>query len=229
MSSVSIENKHISNSESTTSDKCRKKHRRRSKRRKVSDPTVTNISNLLSASLHLISPKESKFSKNDTKLSNTSEGANIIVTISDSVSTETSDLENGKTIEEANSINFVNNESSEQDLILASPNENQEKTQSKNAFEFMMESSRKSIGRNSPGKDLDKDIVVVSGEVKNKLLARKFLFERWSTMKGSKKRKVEEKEREVCVKQKLEKRAKLMKRMLSIDDEVIHRKIRTPK
>ncbi|KAK9723346.1 ATPase family associated with various cellular activities (AAA) [Popillia japonica] len=93
----------------------------------------------------------------------------------------------------------------------------------------MMESSRKSIGRNSPGKDLDKDIVVVSGEVKNKLLARKFLFERWSTMKGSKKRKVEEKEREVCVKQKLEKRAKLMKRMLSIDDEVIHRKIRTPK
>ncbi|KAI4456118.1 chromosome transmission fidelity factor 18 [Holotrichia oblita] len=228
MSSVSIENNPLHNSKSSASDKCRKKHRKRSKRRKVSDPTVTNISNLLSASLHLISPKECKSSKNERSQCNTPEGADI-VTISDSVSAETSDLENGRITEETDKINVENEEFVDQDLLLASPNENLAKTQSKNAFEFMMESSRKSIGRNSPGKEPDRDIVIVNGDVKNKLLARKFLFEKWATMKGSKKRKVEEKEREVYVKHKLEKRAEIMKKMLSIDDEIIPRRMKARK
>ncbi|KAI4456113.1 chromosome transmission fidelity factor 18 [Holotrichia oblita] len=48
-------------------------------------------------------------------------------------------------------------------------------------------------------------------------------------MKGSKKRKVEEKEREVYVKHKLEKRAEIMKKMLSIDDEIIPRRMKARK
>ncbi|GJQ73379.1 hypothetical protein Trydic_g13745 [Trypoxylus dichotomus] len=161
------ENAEVKSSGTSKEDKPIKKHKKRSKKRKLSDPTVTNISNLLSSTLNLISPKEN--SSNSKRLSNTS-GENICSTKKCEIAED--------------SIANINKSCPSPDLTDMTPNEGRSKIHSKNAFEFMMESSRKSIGRNSPGKDPDKNLVIPNDENKQKLLARKYIFEKWASIKG---------------------------------------------
>lgn len=82
-----------------------------------------------------------------------------------------------------------------------------------NAFDVMMESRTKSIGRNSPGREkTEEDKVVVN---KEKLSARKSLLQTWADKKGGLKRKRIEEETEEIIKIKLENRADKFKKMLT--------------
>lgn len=85
-----------------------------------------------------------------------------------------------------------------------------------NAFQIMMESRHKSIGRNSPGKeakDDPEDQIMKSGK-KETLSVRKNLLQEWADKKGGVKRKREEEETEIVIKRKLEKRKRRLKKLL---------------
>ncbi|KAK4874504.1 hypothetical protein RN001_013864 [Aquatica leii] len=96
----------------------------------------------------------------------------------------------------------------------------------KNAFTFMMDNRHKSIGQNSPGKEIEQldESFEIKSEKKKKLLERKTLFQDWADQKGGKKRKIEDKERGVIIEKKLEKRSKLFKKMLKISEEGLNEK-----
>lgn len=85
-----------------------------------------------------------------------------------------------------------------------------------NAFQFMMESRTKSIGRNSPGKEKPNETDDVSKSAKKeRLSARKNLLQKWADKKGGLKRKRAEEETEEAIKTKLKKRTDRMKNLLS--------------
>lgn len=89
-----------------------------------------------------------------------------------------------------------------------------------NAFQFMMESRAKSIGHNSPGKEKTIEIPDENeSAAREKRLARKTLFQEWSDRKGGLKRKRKEQETDEIIKEKLEKRAERLKRMLKSEVE----------
>ncbi|KAF5269602.1 hypothetical protein FQR65_LT05941 [Abscondita terminalis] len=88
----------------------------------------------------------------------------------------------------------------------------------KNAFDFMMDSRSKSIGQNSPGKDLEQadECCEAKNERRKKLSDRKDMLKAWAERKGSKKREIEDRERGVVIERKLEERSKRLKKMLKI-------------
>ncbi|XP_031352917.1 ATPase family AAA domain-containing protein 5 isoform X2 [Photinus pyralis] len=90
-----------------------------------------------------------------------------------------------------------------------------------NAFTFMMDSRNKSIGQNSPGKEIKhgEDSVEIVSENKKKLLTRKLLFEEWADRKGAKKRKMEYVEKGFIIEEKLSTRAKRLKKLLNVNKE----------
>lgn len=93
---------------------------------------------------------------------------------------------------------------------------NSSKKSNKNAFTLMMDSRNKSIGSNSPGKErvvneLDLEIV---NEKKNVKVKRNLLLQKMAEAKGSVKRKEMEEYMEKCVKDKMDKRAERLKKMI---------------
>lgn len=89
-------------------------------------------------------------------------------------------------------------------------------TPKKNAFEFMMNARNKSIGTNSPGKDLGS----VSKEKKKSPVIdaekakRKLMLEEWADRKGGAKRKIREDESGEYINNQMDKRAKRLKKLL---------------
>jgi hypothetical protein len=99
------------------------------------------------------------------------------------------------------------------------------------AFQFMMNSRHKSIGRNSPGREIDdSDDFIGNVPVKKQMQGRKKMLESWAEAKGALKRKREYEEIGNCIDRKLVKRGEKLKKMLKIechsDDEVITKKKR---
>ncbi|KAJ8948651.1 hypothetical protein NQ318_022719 [Aromia moschata] len=95
------------------------------------------------------------------------------------------------------------------------------KTAKLNAFQLMMESRNKSIGQNSPGKELSEDEKIPqSSEYKEKLSVVKNLLQDWAEKKGASKRKRDEEDKEKIINHKLKKRARRLKRLLKVDEPV---------
>ena len=94
-----------------------------------------------------------------------------------------------------------------------------EKKKLKNAFQFMMEVRNRSIGQNLSGKDAQLVQSDVSFEDKQKLVARRAVFEKWANNKGGLKRKMEEEEKDILIKQKLKLRARRLKKLLNVSTE----------
>ncbi|KAF5293771.1 hypothetical protein FQA39_LY03256 [Lamprigera yunnana] len=90
----------------------------------------------------------------------------------------------------------------------------------KNAFTFMMHNRYKSIGQNSPGKEGEEieESDEAKLEKKRTLLCRRRMFEEWAERKGGKKRKVEDVEKGIIIEKKLRRRAKRLRKMLSINE-----------
>lgn len=81
-----------------------------------------------------------------------------------------------------------------------------------NAFEVLMNARNKSIGSNSPGKEVTgpEEAATPTRNIK-----RKLLLQEWADRKGGNKRKVEEESRAAYVEEQLERRAKRFKKMLT--------------
>lgn len=94
-----------------------------------------------------------------------------------------------------------------------------------NAFQFMMNNRHKSIGRNSPGREITVNEPNEEAVSKKVLKERKSRLENWSDAKGAAKRKREYEEIGNCINYKLEKREKKLRKMLKIDtqsdDEIV--------
>ncbi|KAJ8922997.1 hypothetical protein NQ315_001545, partial [Exocentrus adspersus] len=95
-------------------------------------------------------------------------------------------------------------------VVVLSEEETKPKNNKLNAFQYMMESRHKSLGRNSPGKDISED-------------EKKICYKIGTRKKGAAKRKREEEQMET-INYKLEKRRKRMKKLLG--GEAV---VRTPK
>ncbi|CAG9856580.1 unnamed protein product [Phyllotreta striolata] len=93
----------------------------------------------------------------------------------------------------------------------------------KNAFQFMMESRNRSIGTNSPGRQLEEE-PGSNCKDRDKLKARRQVFSNWADQKGAAKRKRFEEEKDVIIEKKLNKRAKRLKKLLKVDNEEVSSK-----
>lgn len=104
-----------------------------------------------------------------------------------------------------------------------------------NAFDFMMNRRHKSIGRNSPGRELNANEPCdkIVGKDKNTARSRKAFLANWAEAKGASKRKREYDEVGKCIEIKLKKREKNFKRMLNINhndsDKVISKRKKVPR
>lgn len=175
----------------------RKKKKKKAKRK----PSVE----LLSTSLSIISPNTTVNDQSQIQNQSSERGKREIIEKSNEKNVLTAKLDNTLILED--------------DETNPSTPPKDEPLKSKNAFEFMMKSRNKSIGQNSPGKDLPKDDNKTGDEkeLKEVLSARKKLFQSWVDKKGAFKRKREEEEKDEVINYKLQKRAKRMKRLLKID------------
>ncbi|XP_056638276.1 enhanced level of genomic instability 1 [Diorhabda sublineata] len=187
--------------------------KKRKKKRKHSDPAITDVAQLLTDNL--------KFSPNNitqTKLiSLENTPKNEVVTTDDIlINTKENKRSNvaGGIIKECK-LKISNNSPLEIDSIKRETKEN--KTCKLNAFQFMMDKRNKSIGSNSPGKHLDKELPLDEGKNKEKLAARRHLFSNWSELKGGEKRKRLEQEKDEIIKHKLNERTKRFKKLLKVD------------
>ncbi|XP_050352059.1 enhanced level of genomic instability 1 [Nymphalis io] len=88
------------------------------------------------------------------------------------------------------------------------------------AFKLLMDSRNKSIGSNSPGKEKSNDgSIVLEIEEKKAIKAKRVLsLQKMAEDKGALKKKEMEEFREICIKQKMLKRAELFKDMLTKND-----------
>lgn len=161
--------------------------RKRKKKRKVSDPAVRDVTELLSTNLKLISPSKTPESKN----------VNLDVDFS------------GRVIKEIPPTPMKEN----------TP-KNSASIPKRDAFQFMMERRNRSIGLNSPGKELDKDTNNIDNiDNKAKLASRRHIFSNWSDKKGAIKRKRFEEEKDEIIEHKLSKRARRLKNLLNVEEE----------
>lgn len=118
---------------------------------------------------------------------------------------------NGILINTSNS-NLLDNETGHDDKL----------KQKVNAFTFMMNQRHKSIGENSPGKEIEQveEPPEIKLQYKKKLQARKTTFEEWSNRKGAKEKQAIYKEKGIIIEKKLEKRAKRLKKMLTTNNSI---------
>ncbi|XP_066137762.1 enhanced level of genomic instability 1 [Euwallacea fornicatus] len=207
----------ISNSELRKDDDLTDKGKQRKSKKKrnslkLSDAKETNIAKLHSVGLSVTSP-------NTSGIITTSEESNSL-----SLESLTSTRDGNETLEsisnfgsQAEEINtFV--KTNLDNHILIAKNKLEELDESKvtpkvNAFQFLMNSRNNIIGSNSEGKPFNK-LENSPTEEKSKLKARKSLFEAWANEKGASKRLRDDEDIEQCINQKLEKRAKRLKRLL---------------
>ncbi|XP_023020716.2 enhanced level of genomic instability 1 isoform X1 [Leptinotarsa decemlineata] len=175
----------------------RKKSKRRKtdKHRKLSDPAVKTVTELFSTSCCLLSPNQQS-----------AEGVNLIQT-----ETEEEDVENVKLI---GNISFKENQQNSDSEPFTLKDD--KKSIKPNAFQFMMDSRNKSIGMNSPGKEIQEE---KSEDIpkKDKLIARKNLLSMWADKKRASKRKRTEEEIDEIISYKLDKRAKRLQKLLKAE------------
>lgn len=105
------------------------------------------------------------------------------------------------------------NNSLNENTITPSSQSSEVKSQStSNAFEFMMTARYKSIGTNSPGKELpNKDVKVPDRE---KSVKRKLMLEEWADRKGRAKKRLNDAADDECIDMKMEKRATRLRTLL---------------
>ncbi|CAH1991030.1 unnamed protein product [Acanthoscelides obtectus] len=256
----------VNNEEHVNAVTKKKRKSKKAKLRKLSDPAVKGITELMSSNLAIISPntsaaetqsvhnddiagaelednienliseetggsdketgicvkiKASKFSKirtpgnenstesstinRDTKISSNKSsitGASNSSGCNDSESVEVETIGNLSIIVDAE-----DSSSSESQFV------NGGKAKVVNAFQFLMDSRFKTIGSNTPGKEVDNEILK-NDESKEKLSARKHILSNWAEKKGASKRKREEAEKDEVINYKLKKRAKRLKKLL---------------
>lgn len=90
-----------------------------------------------------------------------------------------------------------------------------DKTPKKNAFEFMMNARNRSIGANSPGKELNSSTDLSTASTDINKVKRKLMLEEWANRKGGAKRKATEIENEEYIDRQMKKRAKRLKKLIS--------------
>ncbi|XP_066261777.1 enhanced level of genomic instability 1 [Euwallacea similis] len=215
-STLEIETKVISNSELRTDDLTEKGTQRKIKKKKnslkFSDPKAKNVAKLHSSRLNLISHNTSGIitisqesdSSTLESLSSTGDGNGTLE--------GTSNLGS-----QAEAVNTFAKENLDNHPLITK-NNLEELDESKftpkiNAFQFLMNSRNNIIGSNSEGKPFNK-LENAPTEEKSKLKARKSLFEDWANEKGASKRLRDDEDIEQCINQKLEKRAKRLKKLL---------------
>ncbi|CAG9828895.1 unnamed protein product [Diabrotica balteata] len=226
-----------------------KKKRRKKKKRKVSDPAVRDVTQLLSENL--------KFSPNNSgHTKRASANGSFIKSVVQETENSTyspmkmkenkpdncrnglikeSKLKNIKTasaVELNLEVNSNGNKTLEADVQEISDElivNSAQKNNKVNAFQFLMDRRNKSIGMNSPGKELGKDSVVEEQENKEKLAARRDLFMNWSEQKGGAKRKRIEEEKDEIIEKKLKVRAKRLKKLLKVEGEELEKTEKVPR
>ncbi|XP_050499562.1 ATPase family AAA domain-containing protein 5 [Diabrotica virgifera virgifera] len=226
-----------------------RKKRRKKKKRKVSDPAVRDVTELLSENL--------KFSPNNSGHTKRASGNGsfikaLVQETSNSSDSPTKMKENkpdncrNGLIKESKLKNISNKPTSAVKLNLEGNNNEKktlevdvqetsddlnsaQKSNKVNAFQFLMDRRNKSIGLNSPGKELDKDFSVEEQENKEKLAARRDLFMNWSEQKGSAKRKRLEEEKDEIIDKKLRVRAKRLKKLLKVEGEEFEKSEKVPR
>lgn len=221
-----------------------KKHKKnkqnKKKRKRQSDPAVKNISELMSTSLSIVSPnglsknQKSKPVGEAQKLKSKKAKADQQCTLDDAKVLDNSaeDFENAANIHshpakkpkkrssKTNASKSKTNDKSKTTEQTVEANGIQTPNTKKNAFEFMMESRNKSIGRNSPGKEQNEyDTGKETHKEKAKLAARKALLQSWAEKKGGTKRKRIEEDTDLVIQHKLDKRKKRLKNLLTVENK----------
>ncbi|KAJ6625676.1 Telomere length regulation protein elg1 [Pseudolycoriella hygida] len=180
----------VSNMKSViNSVKSQKKHRKR-KRQVDETPEIHDISNTLRSNLSFVSPNRTEAEQKDEE----SEKETSEVRSADSTSTESS-KENDSTTSSSQSV----------------PTKSQSAS---NAFEFMMTARYKSIGSNSPGKELLNKDAKSPGAEREVSVKRKLMLEEWADRKGRAKKRQNEAADDEYIDMVMAKRAKRLKTML---------------
>ncbi|KAG5885924.1 hypothetical protein JTB14_010953 [Gonioctena quinquepunctata] len=180
--------------ETTCPNRRKKREKRSSEKHRKSDPAVGNVTELFSNSLSIVSPNNQNMKTVNMK--------EIIVI--DEVVKHSRDVKNSLVIED--------------DLKTDTPKNNGQIPNKPNAFQFMMDSRHKSIGTNSPGKELhDQEETDDTVLKKSKLAARKNILNNWAEHKGGAKRKRADEELGEIINHKLKKRAKRLRKLLKVD------------
>lgn len=108
-----------------------------------------------------------------------------------------------------------NNSINENDAIASSTQSTEAKSQStSNAFEFMMTARYKSIGTNSPGKELANKEVKTLAADREINVKRKLMLEEWADRKGRAKKRINEAADDEYIDLVMEKRAKRLRTLL---------------
>lgn len=224
-SNIDTDNGIANRNESIIGDSTKSKHRKHKKPKNNSDPEVLNISDMMSSNLLIESPDKvtvqnntsNSISKNDEQISSP-----ITVNETDKLSAK----ETSSKIEPVDQ-NIDSNSKNKTVLSPITMNETDKisanYTPNKmNAFQFMMNSRFNVIGNNIGGKDKKE----VEGSVedifeKKKVLnKRKAMLENWAEQKSpALKRKLQDEAQEKYITRTLNKRAKRLKKILSVPDK----------
>ncbi|CAH1116432.1 unnamed protein product [Phaedon cochleariae] len=210
------------NGKTEASTKKHKKKSRKEKCRKPSDPAVKNIAQLFSNSLYLVSPEKSNSTEISKHLNDSLMLQGTIVPSCNEIDRIT------KFITEPNSpINMNPEVFCEVDVLNKSDKAGIDNSK-QNAFKLMMDSRNKSIGMNSPGKEVMHDTFDTKIK-KEKLTAQRNLLNDWAEQKGASKRKREAAQLDEVISHKLDKRARRLKTLLNIEDPLVEVDLRVPK
>ncbi|XP_050301481.1 ATPase family AAA domain-containing protein 5 [Anthonomus grandis grandis] len=183
------------------------KPKKKKRKRKLTDPEVKNVAELLSNNLSLVSPGKTH--------------NNMIEPLVSPNKANSSNEEVSKSVDVP---------AKKPDTIKTSPkvdHSGEDLSEKRNAFEFLMSSRHNIIGRNVDGKESEN--ANTPKEKSPTLKKRKDLLQKWAERKGSDKRKREEEQVEKCIKFKLEKRAKRLKKMLQGEADEEEEQNREPK
>lgn len=201
----------------TTQDHAKKK-RKKKKKRKHSDPAITDVAQLLTDNL--------KFSPNNIiqskpiSLKETPENKDVLHSIKSRNTQENKGSNATGSIIKECKLKVSNTSLQKIESNDSTKRESEENKSCKlNAFQFMMDKRNKSIGSNSPGKELDKELFQEAEENKEKLAARRHLFSNWSELKGGEKRKRLEQEKDEIINHKLNERTKRLKKLLKVESD----------
>lgn len=212
----------VSNMKSViNSVKLHKKHKKR-KRAVDETPEIHDISNILQSNLSFISPNRAEPMLNDKENPKGqwefSEG-NVtkvkILKISEPNVTTIPEVQ--PTIDD---VTISSEDSTKENNGASSPSVEIKKSQSaSNAFEFMMTARYKSIGTNSPGKELANKEVKTSISDSAVKVKRKLMLEEWADRKGRAKKRIIEAADDEYIDMVMEKRAKRLRTLLQNGDK----------
>ncbi|KAG4074027.1 hypothetical protein HA402_014232 [Bradysia odoriphaga] len=190
----------VSNMKSViNSVKLHKKHKKR-KRKLDETPEIHDISNILQSNLSFISPSRAEAEQSHVEIAKVTTIPEMKPVDSSMIALEDSSKENS---------------SVDENTVETPVQSTETKSQStSNAFEFMMTARYKSIGTNSPGRELtNKEIKTLDGD-REANVKRKLMLEEWADRKGrAKKRQVEAADDEY-IDMVMDKRAKRLRTLL---------------